>query len=140
MRNTEHGFTLIELMVVIVILGLLATVVVINVLPNQDKAMVGKAKADIALIEQAMELYKLNNLSYPSAADGLQALVTAPANLAQPQRYQPGGYIKKLPKDPWGREYFYANPGRRSAIDIYSLGADGAEGGEGENADITNAE
>jgi general secretion pathway protein G len=140
MRDKEEGFTLIELMVVIVILGLLATVVVINVLPNQDKAMVGKAKADIALIEQAMELYKLNNLSYPSAADGLQALVTAPASLTQPQRYQPGGYIKKLPKDPWGRAYLYANPGRRSAIDIYSLGADGAEGGEGENADISNAE
>jgi general secretion pathway protein G len=93
-----------------------------------------------ALIEQAMELYKLNNLTYPSASDGLQALVTAPAGLAQPQRYQPGGYIKKLPKDPWGRDYLYANPGRRSAIDIYSLGADGAEGGEGENADISNAE
>ncbi len=139
-RSAEHGFTLIELMVVIVILGLLATVVVINVLPSQDRAMVGKAKADIALIEQALEMYRLNNLTYPGPADGLQALVTPPAGLAQQQNYQPGGYIKKLPKDPWGRPYVYANPGRRGVVDLYSLGADGAEGGEGENADIGNWE
>lgn len=139
-RKNEAGFTLIELMVVIVILGLLAAVVVINVLPNQDKAMVGKAKADISLLEQALEMYRLNNLAYPSNAEGLQALVTAPSSLAQPQRYQPGGYIKKLPSDPWGRPYQYANPGRRGAVDIYSLGADGIEGGEGENADISNAD
>jgi general secretion pathway protein G len=139
-RENEAGFTLIELMVVIVILGLLAAVVVINVLPNQDKAMVGKAKADISLLEQALEMYRLNNLTYPSTADGLQALVTAPSSLTQPQRYQPGGYIKKLPSDPWGRPYQYANPGRRGAIDIYTLGADGIEGGEGENADISNAD
>jgi general secretion pathway protein G len=139
-RKNEAGFTLIELMVVIVILGLLAAVVVINVLPNQDKAMVGKAKADISLLEQALEMYRLNNLTYPSNTEGLQALVTAPSSLAQPQRYQPGGYIKKLPSDPWGRPYQYANPGRRGAVDIYSLGADGIEGGEGENADISNAD
>lgn len=136
----EAGFTLIELMVVIVILGLLAAVVVINVLPNQDKAMVGKAKADISLLEQALEMYRLNNLTYPSNSEGLQALVTAPTSLAQPQRYQPGGYIKKLPSDPWGRPYQYANPGQRGAIDIYTLGADGITGGEGENADISNAD
>lgn len=140
MRKTEEGFTLIELMVVIVILGLLATVVVINVLPNQDKAMVVKAKADIATIEQALELYKLNNLAYPSASDGLQALVIAPASLSQPGRYPPGGYIKKLPNDPWGRPYAYANPGRNGSVDVVSLGADGIEGGEGENADISSAD
>jgi general secretion pathway protein G len=137
-RSAEHGFTLIELMVVIVILGLLATIVVINVLPSQDRAMVGKAQADIATLEQAVELYRLNNLAYPGTADGLEALVRPPASLTQPQRYQPGGYIKKLPVDPWGRAYLYAAPGQRGAFDIYSLGADGAEGGEGENADIGN--
>ena len=137
-RSAEHGFTLIELMVVIVILGLLATIVIINVLPSQDRAMVGKAQADIATLEQAVELYKLNNLAYPGSADGLEALIRAPASLTQPQRYQPGGYIKKLPTDPWGRAYLYAAPGQHGAFDIYSLGADGAEGGDGENADIGN--
>ncbi len=137
-QTDEDGFTLIELMVVIVILGLLATVVALTVLPQQDKAMVGKAKADVALLDQALEMYKLNNLNYPSGGDGLQALVTPPGSLTQPGRYQPGGYIKKLPKDPWGRAYLYANPGRRGIVDVYSLGADGAEGGEGENADIGN--
>jgi general secretion pathway protein G len=137
-RSAEHGFTLIELMVVIVIIGLLATIVIINVLPNQDKAMVGKAKADIATLEQAVELYKLNNFAYPGSADGLEALIRPPASLTQPQRYQPGGYIKKLPNDPWGRAYLYAAPGQHGPFDIYSLGADGAEGGDGENADIGN--
>jgi general secretion pathway protein G len=137
-QTDEDGFTLIELMVVIVILGLLATVVALTVLPQQDKAMVGKAKADVALLEQAMEMYKLNNLTYPTSGDGLQALLTPPSSLTQPGRYQPDGYIKKLPNDPWGKPYLYANPGRRGPIDIYSLGADGAEGGEGDNADIGN--
>ena len=137
-RSAEHGFTLIELMVVIVSLGLLATIVIINVLPNQDKAMVGKAKADIATLEQAVELYKLNNLAYPGSADGLEALIRPPASLAQSQGYQPGGYIKKLPGDPWGRAYLYAAPGQHGPFDIYSLGADGAEGGDGDNADIGN--
>ena len=137
-NRDEDGFTLIELMVVIVILGILATLVIINVLPNQDKAMVTKAQADIATLEQAVELYRLNNLSYPTTADGLEALVRPPASLTQAQRYQPGGYIKKLPSDPWGRPYRYASPGQHGAVDIYSLGADGGEGGEGENADVGN--
>lgn len=137
-NRDENGFTLIELMVVIVILGILATLVIINVLPNQDKAMVTKAQADIATLEQAVELYRLNNLSYPTTADGLEALVRPPASLTQAQRYQPGGYIKKLPSDPWGRPYRYAAPGQHGAVDIYSLGADGGEGGEGENADVGN--
>lgn len=137
-HSAEHGFTLIELMVVIVILGLLATIVIINVLPNQDRAMVTKAQADIATLEQAVELYRLNNLTYPASADGLEALIRPPASLIQPQRYQPGGYIKKLPVDPWGRAYLYAAPGQHGAFDISSLGADGAEGGDGDNADIGN--
>jgi general secretion pathway protein G len=136
MRKSEEGFTLVELMVVIVILGLLATVVMINVLPSQERAMVTKARADIATLEQAMEMYRLDNLSYPSGGSGLQALVSPPAGLAQPGRYRPGGYIKSLPNDPWGRPYQLSVPGRNGSFDIYSLGGDGAPGGEGENADI----
>lgn len=131
----EEGFTLVELMVVIVILGLLATVVLINVLPSQDRAMATKARADIATLEQAMEMYRLDNFSYPNQGDGLQALAAAPAS-AQPGRYRSGGYIKNLPSDPWGRPYQLAVPGRSGPFDIFSLGADGAPGGEGENADI----
>jgi general secretion pathway protein G len=124
-RSAENGFTLVELMVVLVILGLLATIVIINVLPAQDRAMTGKAKADVALLDQGLELYKLNNLTYPNSGEGLQALVTK-------------GVIKKLPKDPWGRPYAYSAPGQHSAVDVYSLGADGTAGGEGDNADIGN--
>lgn len=123
-RRREDGFTLIELMVVIVIIGLLATVVVLNVLPAQDKAMRTKARADIALIEQAAELYRLDALRYPPS---LTALSTG----KRP-------YLKSLPADPWGNAYQYRVPGQRGAVDIYSLGADGQPGGEGEDADIGN--
>lgn len=133
LRN--NGFTLVELMVVIFIIGLLATIVAINVLPSQDKAMVQKARADIAILSQAMETYRLDNLAYPSAGDGLQALVSPPSTGGSTRT---AGYIKKLPNDPWGRPYQYSNPGRSGAIDIYSLGADGAPGGENDNADIYN--
>jgi len=136
-RRKEDGFTLTELMVVIFIVGLLATVVLINVLPSQDRAMVTKARADIATLENAMEQYRLDNLSYPGAADGLAALRSAPAGLADPGRYRPGGYIRSLPDDPWGRPYQFAVPGRDGApFSVYSLGADGAPGGEGGDADI----
>lgn len=138
MNKRKNGFTLLELMVVIVIIGLLSTVVVLNVLPSRDQALVEKAKADIALIEQALDLYRLDNLSYPGAADGLAALVAPPASLPDPARYRAGGYIRRLPDDPWGKPYQYANPGSRAAIDIYSMGADGQPGGEGDNADIGN--
>ncbi|HEY1145450.1 MAG TPA: type II secretion system major pseudopilin GspG [Allosphingosinicella sp.] len=113
-------------MVVIVILGLLATVVVINVMPAQDTARIKKAEADIALLEQAAEMYRLNKLNYPSSGEGLGVLVT-------------GGFIKRLPDDPWGNPYRYAAPGGDGrAFDIYSTGADGKEGGEGNDADIGN--
>ncbi len=134
----EEGFTLVELMVVIVIIGLLATLVALTVLPQLGKANDQKAKADIATLDSAIELYRLNNLTYPATSDGLGALLAAPPSLTDPSRYQPGGYIKKLPKDPWGRDYKYEFPGKHSAYDIYTLGADGAPGGTGENADIGN--
>lgn len=135
-RYAEDGFTLVELMVVIVILGLLAAIVVINVVPFGDKARVVKAKSDIATIESAINAYQLSMGSYPSTADGLNALVTAPAGLSDPSQYQKGGYIKKLEKDPWGHPYLYASPGQHGAFDVWSLGADGKEGGEGADADI----
>jgi general secretion pathway protein G len=128
-----NGFTLVELMVVIFIVGLLTTIVVINVLPSQGKAMVQKTRADIAILSQAMETYRLDNLTYPDAGQGLNALVKPP--VAAPGA-RSEGYIKKLPNDPWGRPYQYSVPGKNGAFDIYSLGADGAPGGQDENADI----
>lgn len=138
-RQKRQGFTLVELMVVIVIIGLLATVVAINVLPSQDKAMVGKARADISVLEQAVETYRLDNLTFPTDQQGLKALTAPPADLAQSERYRQGGYVRRLPEDPWGNPYQYR---RRSAhggqFDIWSFGADGQEGGEGNDADIGN--
>ena len=137
-RSAEHGFTLIELMVVIVIIGLLTTIVAINVLPSGEKARVEKARADVELLTQAVEMYRLDNLNYPSTADGLAALTAPPAGMTNPGRYRQGGYIRRLPEDPWGNAYRYASPGRHGAFDISSYGADGHEGGEAENADIGN--
>ncbi len=125
-KKREEGFTLVELMVVIVIIGLLATVVVINVMPAQDTARKRKAEADIATLEQGIEMYRLNRMNYPSTGDGLQALVSE-------------GFIKRLPDDPWGNPYRYAAPGRDGQpFDVYTYGADGREGGEGDDADIGN--
>jgi general secretion pathway protein G len=134
-RSAEHGFTLVELMVVIVIIGLLATIVALNVLPSGDTARVEKAKADIATIENGLELYRLQMSTFPTTSQGLAALVSAPAG-ADAARYQRGGYIKKLPDDPWGRPYLYASPGQHGEADVWSYGADGKEGGEGIDADI----
>ena len=132
-----NGFSLVELMVVIFIIGLLATVVLINVLPSQEKAMRVKAQGDIATLGQAMEMYRLDNLTYPGVGEGLAALRTPPANLALPQNYRSGGYIKDLPSDPWGRPYQFVAPGQAGhAFEIFSLGADGKPGGEDNDADI----
>ena len=137
--RTARGFTLVELMVVIVIIGLLATVVMVNVMPSQDRAMAEKARADVSVLEQALETYRLENLSYPSTEQGLDALVEAPAGLSRPERYRRGGYVRRLPRDPWDNPYGYRRPGRDGApFDVYSLGADGVEGGEGDGADIGN--
>jgi general secretion pathway protein G len=137
-RKAERGFTLVELMVVIVILGLLATVVMINVLPSQDRAMRGKARTDVSVLEQALESYRLEMLTYPTTEQGLDALVKAPAGLDHPERYREGGYVRRLPQDPWGNPYQYASPGEHGRIDVYSFGADGQKGGEGDDADIGN--
>lgn len=135
-KRNEDGFTLVELMVVIVIIGLLATVVIINVLPSQDKAMTTKARADIATLDQAMEMYRLDNFAYPS---DLNALVSPPAG-GNTANYRAGGYIKKLPSDPWNRPYQLAVPGKNGPFDIYSLGSDGAPGGDGDKADIYSSD
>lgn len=135
----EQGFTLLELMIAIVIIGLLATLVVINVLPSQDRAMVEKARADVAVLEQALEAYRIDNLAFPSTEDGLAALTAPPSGLARPERYRPGGYIRRLPEDPWGNPYQYRAPGENGApFDVFSLGADGRPGGDGNDADIGN--
>lgn len=133
----QAGFSLIEVMVAVFIIGLLSTLVLINVLPSRDKAMVDKAKADIATLELAVDTFKMDNFGYPRTEDGLGALVTAPANV-KPERYREGGYIRRLPEDPWGNPYQYAYPGRTRAFDVYSLGADNAPGGENLDADIGN--
>ncbi|MCH8686345.1 type II secretion system major pseudopilin GspG [Pedomonas mirosovicensis] len=138
-RSREAGFTLVELMVVIVIIGLLATVVAINVLPSQDRAMVEKAKADISLLEQGLEMFRLEALRYPTTEEGLEALVTPPEN-ARGNRAEGEGYIRRLPEDPWGNPYQYIYPGEHGRFDVYSLGADGRPGGEGSDADIGNWE
>lgn len=133
------GFTLVELMVVVVIIGLLATVVAINVMPSQDRAMAEKARADIAVLEQAVETYRLDNLGYPSTEQGLAALRQAPGGLARPERYRTGGYIRRLPDDPWGNAYQYRRPGRDGLpFEVFSFAADGAEGGEADGLDIGN--
>lgn len=138
--RAEAGFTLIELMVVIVIIGLLSTFVVLNVLPSQDRAMVEKARADVALLEQAVEMYRLDNLSYPNIEQGLDALVTPPGDLPEPQRYRKDGYVRRLPTDPWGSPYQYVYPGEHGAFDLYSLGANRRLGGDDLDADIGNWE
>lgn len=134
----EEGFTLVELMVVILIIGLLSTFVALNVLPSRDVAMVEKAKADIALLEQAVEMYRLDTLAYPSTEQGLDALVSRPEGLVQPERYRKDGYVRRLPLDPWGSPYQYLQPGEHGAFDVYSLGANRRLGGEGLDADVGN--
>lgn len=136
--RAEQGFTLVEVMVVIVIIGLLATVVMMNVLPSQDRAMKEKARADVAVLEQAVESYRLENLAFPTTEQGLQALVAPPPGLARPDRYREGGYVRRLPKDPWGAAYQYRYPGEHGRFDVWSMGADGQKGGEGDDADIGN--
>jgi general secretion pathway protein G len=129
-----RGFTLIELMVVLVIIGVLAALIVPNMLDRAEDARVTAARTDVNNLMQALKLYRLDNLRYPSGEQGLQALVAKPTVGTIPPNWRP--YLDKLPSDPWGHPYQYANPGLNGEIDVYSFGADGVAGGEGRNADI----
>lgn len=133
-RITQAGFTLIELMVVLVIIGVLAALIVPNVLDRADDARGTAAKTDVNNLMQALKLYRLDNQRYPTGEQGLQSLVTKPGAGPTPPNWKP--YLEKLPNDPWGRPYQYLNPGVKGEIDVMSFGADGQPGGEGKNADV----
>jgi general secretion pathway protein G len=135
-RRRVAGFTLVEVLVVIVILGILAALVVPRVLERPDEARVIAAKNDIAAIMQALKLYRLDNGRYPTTDQGIAALVTRPAQPPAPPNWKSNGYLERLPKDPWGNPYQYLNPGLRGEIDMFSYGADGQPGGTGFDADI----
>ena len=132
------GFTLIEVLVVVAILGILAAIIVPRIMDRPDEAKRVAAKADIGAIVQALKLYRLDNGFYPTSDQGLAALVQRPSSNPVPGNWKQGGYLERLPKDPWGSDYQYLQPGVRGEIDVYSLGADRARGGEGNNADIGN--
>jgi general secretion pathway protein G len=132
----QRGFTLIEIMVVIVILGVLAALVVPKIMSRPDEARAVAAKHDISALMQALKLYKLDNGSYPTTEQGLKALTQKPTVAPVPNNWKTGGYLDKLPQDPWGRDFQYLSPGVKGEVDVFSFGADGAPGGEGADADI----
>jgi general secretion pathway protein G len=136
--NRARGFTLIEIMVVVIIIGLLAAVIVPQVVDKVDQAKVTRAKSDIQALEAALTMFRLDNSRYPTTDQGLSALITQPTDPAI-RHWRPGGYVPRLSKDPWGNDYQYTSPGSHSKdYDLYSLGADGQQGGEGVDADIGN--
>src|SRR5258706_14024719 len=136
MKN--RGFTLIEVLVVVAILGILAAIVVPQIMNRPDEAKRVAAKADIGAIVQALKLYRLDNGFYPATDQGLAALVQRPTTPPVPGNWKQGGYLERLPKDPWGGDYQYLQPGLHGEVDVFSLGADRARGGEGSSADIGN--
>lgn len=138
--RSSIGFTLIEVMVVVVILSILAAIVVPRIMDRPDEARITKARQDIRALESALNLYKLDNYDYPTTEQGLESLVEPPTSPPEPRNWKSGGYVDRLPKDPWGNDYQYLSPGQNGAIDLYSLGADGQTGGEGTRADIANWE
>jgi general secretion pathway protein G len=135
-KSRQRGFTLLEVMVVVVILGILAVLVVPKIISRPDDARVVAAKQDIASLSQALKLYRLDNQRYPSTEQGLQALVAKPATSPIPLNWKVGGYLDRMPRDPWGNPYQYLNPGLHGEVDIVSFGSDGEPGGEGNDADI----
>lgn len=137
-RKTDRGFSLIELMVAVVILSILAVVVVPRVIDRPDQARVARARSDIAALSAALNLYRLDNAAYPTTEQGLRALVQRPANQPVPANWASGGYIDRVPRDPWGNEYQYLSPGVHGPFDLFSYGADGRPGGTGVDADIGN--
>ncbi|TAN54811.1 MAG: type II secretion system protein GspG [Betaproteobacteria bacterium] len=134
--RAQRGFTLLEVMVVVVILGILAALVVPKIISRPDEARVIAARQDIASLMQALKLYRLDNQRYPTTEQGLQALASKPSAAPIPPNWKAGGYIERLPKDPWGNAYQYLSPGVHGEIDVFSFGADGAPGGEGNDADL----
>jgi len=138
MQARQAGFTLIEILVVVVILGILATVVVPKFMEEPDKARAARARQDIQALVTALNVYRLDNYNYPSTDQGLAALVQKPSGTPEAPNWRNGGYIERMIKDPWGRDYLYLSPGQRGEIDVYTLGADGRPGGEGKDADIGN--
>lgn len=135
-HSVARGFTLIEIMVVVVIMGILAALVVPKLMGRTDDARIIAAKQDIATIMQALKLYKLDNQRYPTSDQSLQALIEKPATGPEAKGWKTGGYLDKVPKDPWGNPYQYLSPGIRGELDVFSLGADGQTGGAGNDADI----
>ncbi len=133
----QRGFSLIEIMVVVVIIGLLASIVAPMVLDRADEARINKVKADFKNIQTALNLYRIDNYVYPSSEQGLDALVTKPALSPVPRNWRATGYLDQLPMDPWGRHYLFISPGETREYDIYTLGADGVTGGEGQSTDIS---
>ena len=137
-RRAAQGFTLLEIIIVVVIIGLLASFVVQNLAGEVDRARLTKAQADVRTLEAALNLYKLDSFQYPTTEQGLLALIERPAAAPEPRNWRNGGYVTSLPKDPWGNPYQYLNPGRHGGFDVFSLGADSKLGGEGEDAEIGN--
>ncbi len=136
--HTQRGFSLIEILVVLVIMGLLISVVAPTVLNSADDARIQKVQADFKAIETALKIYRLDNFIYPSTEQGLEALVSPSPIDPQPRNFKAGGYLAEVPRDPWDRPYLYLSPGDNGEVDIYTLGADGLAGGEDQNADIGN--
>jgi general secretion pathway protein G len=137
-RARQRGFTLIEIMVVVVIIGLLTAVVTVTVVSRVDDARISKAQQDIKALGVALQLYRLDNARYPTTEQGLAALTEKPTAEPIPNSWKEGGYVEQLSKDPWKNDYLYVSPGQNGAYDLYTLGADAKEGGEGQDADIGN--